>query len=74
MSVKIKMSYTEDQELPHILKKLSPEVKSWKVKPQKGRYKLAYIDMKSGVLPRVLVAENAGKHAENKENDCIHPR
>ena len=46
---------------------LSPAVKSWKVKPQKGRYKLAYIDMKSGVLPRVLVTENAGEPAENKE-------
>lgn len=45
---------------------LSPAVKSWKVKPQKGRYKLAYIDMKSGVLPRVLVTENSGKPAENQ--------
>lgn len=67
MSVKIRVSYTDDEEITGVIRLLFPAVKSWKVKPQKGRYKLAYIDMKSGVLPRVLVTENAGKPAENKE-------
>lgn len=67
MSVKIRVSYTGDEELAGVIRLLSPLVKSWKIKPQKGRYKLAYIDMKSGVLPRVLVTENAGKPTENKE-------
>ena len=67
MSVKIRVSYTGDEELSGIVRMLSPAIKSYKVKPQKGRYKLAYIDMKSSVLPRVLVTENAGEPAENKE-------
>lgn len=67
MSVKIRVSYTDEEELAGVIRLLSPVVKSWKVKPQKGRYKLAYIDMKSGVIYPVLVTENAGKPAENKE-------
>ena len=67
MSVRIRVSYTGDEELSGIVRLLSPAIKSYKVKPQKGRYKLAYIDMKSGVLLRVLVTENTGKAAENKE-------
>ena len=67
MSIKIRVSYTDDEELSGIVRMLSPAIKSYKVKPQKGRYKLAYIDMKSSVLPRVLVTENAGEPAENKE-------
>lgn len=68
MSVKIRVSYTDDEEITGVIRLLSPAVKSWKVaKRQKGQYKLAYIDMKSGVLPRVLATENAGKPAENKE-------
>ena len=66
MSVKIRVSYTDDEEIAGVIRLLSPAVKSWKVKPQKGRYKLAYIDMKSGVLPPVLVTENTGKPAENQ--------
>ena len=58
MSVKIKVSYNEAEELAGLIRLLSPAVKSWKVKPQKGRYKLAYIDIKSGVLPHVLVTKN----------------
>ena len=67
MSVKIKVSYNEAEELAGLIHLLSPAVKSWKVKPQKGRYKLAYIDIKSGVLSRVLVTKNTGERAENKE-------
>ena len=63
MSIKIRVSYTDDEELSGIVRMLSPAIKSYKVKPQKGRYKLAYIDMKSSVL----VTENAGEPAENKE-------
>lgn len=59
MSVKIRVSYTDEEELAGVIRLLSPAVKSWKVKPQKGRYKLAYIDMKSGGLPHVLATENA---------------
>lgn len=66
MSVRIRVSYTGDEELSGIVRLLSPAIKSYKVKPQKGRYKLAYIDMKSGVLPCVLVTENTGKPAENQ--------
>ena len=67
MSIRIRVSYSTEEELAGVIRLLSPAVKSWKVKPQKGRYKLAYIDMKSGVLPHVLVTENAGEAAENKE-------
>ena len=66
MSVKIRVSYMGDEELSGIVRLLSPAIKSYKVKPQKGRYKLAYIDMKSGVLHCVLVTENTGKPAENQ--------
>lgn len=45
MSVRITVSYTEDGELAGVIRRLSPEVKSWKVKPQKGRYKRAYIEL-----------------------------
>ena len=59
MSVKIRVSYSDDEELAGVIRLLSPAIKSYKVKPQKGRYKLAYIDMKSGVLPRILATKNA---------------
>lgn len=59
MSVIIRVSYSTEEELAGVIRLLSPAVKSWKVKPQKGRYKLAYIDMKDGVLPHVLATKNA---------------
>ena len=40
MSVKIKVSYTTDQE---IVKLLAPMLGNVKVKPQKGKFKRAYI-------------------------------
>lgn len=58
MSVKIKVSYTEDEELAGVIRLLSPMLRNVKVQPQKGRFKRAYIDMKDGVLPPVLVTEN----------------
>ena len=67
MSIRIRVSYNTEEELAGVIRLLSPAVKSWKVKPQKGRYKLAYIDMKTGLLPPVLVTENAGEPAEKQE-------
>lgn len=47
MSVKIKISYTEDRELAGVIRLLSPMVESWKVSRNKdGRYKKAYIFLK----------------------------
>ena len=42
MSVKIKVSYTDEQELGRIVRLLSTEVKNWKKQPAKGKYKRAY--------------------------------
>lgn len=42
MSVKIKISYTTDEELEEVIKPLSSLVKSWKKQPAKGKYKRAY--------------------------------
>lgn len=62
MSVRVKVSYTDDYELQDILQRLEPDVKSWKVaKRQEGAFKNAYIVMKGGGLPHVLVTENAEK-------------
>ena len=47
MSVKIRVSYTDEEELLAILKRLQPYVDRWKIaKQQKGAYKNAYIVMK----------------------------
>lgn len=60
MSVKIRVSYTDEEELAGVIRLLSPAVKSWKVaKRQEGAYKNAYIVMKGVGLPHVLVTENA---------------
>ncbi len=45
MSVKIKISYTDDQELTGVIRLLSPIVKNWKKQPAKGKYKRAYIEL-----------------------------
>ena len=42
MSIKIKVSYTEDQDLDGVIRLLSPIVRSWKKQPAKGKYKRAY--------------------------------
>ena len=48
MSVKIRVSYTDDEELAGVIRLLSPAVKSWKVaKRRKGQYKLAYITLRN---------------------------
>ena len=42
MIVKIKLSYTDEEEYQEIMRLLSPVVRSWKVQPAKGYYKRAY--------------------------------
>lgn len=45
MSVKIRVSYTDEEELAGIMQMLSPLGKKWKVaKKQKGPYKKAYTE------------------------------
>ena len=43
MSVKIKVSYTDDRELAGVIRLLSPVLRNIKVQPEKGKYKRAYI-------------------------------
>lgn len=44
MSVKIRVSYAEEEELAGVIRLLSPVVDSWKVaKSRKGAYRNAYI-------------------------------
>lgn len=52
MSMKIKLSYTEDQELDGVIRLLSPIVRSWKKQPAKGKYKRAYIELENIVYKR----------------------
>ena len=62
MSVRIKVSYTDDKELMEVLRILSPMIRSYKIaKQQKGAFKRAYIDMKQGFLYTALVKENQEK-------------
>lgn len=42
MSVKIKVSYTTEEELEEVTRPLSSLVKNWKKQPAKGKYKRAY--------------------------------
>lgn len=49
MSVKIRVSYTDEEELAGIIQMLSPLGKKWKVaKKQKGPYKKAYTEERRG--------------------------
>ena len=45
MSVKIKLSYTDEEEYQEIMRLLSPVVKSGKMQPAKGKYKRAYSEI-----------------------------
>ena len=45
MSVKIKVSYTDDGELAGVIRLLSPILRNVMVQPQKGRFKRAYIEL-----------------------------
>lgn len=44
--VKIRVSYNTEKELAGVIRLLSPVLKSYKVQPQKGKYKRAYIELK----------------------------
>lgn len=56
MSVRIKISYTDEQELAGVIRLLSPMLKGYKVSRSKqGRYKKAYADLE--VLRNVKVVE-----------------
>lgn len=56
MSVKIKISYTTDEELEEVTRPLSSLVKNWKKQPAKGKYKRAY-----GILNRERSPSEAGE-------------
>lgn len=46
MSVKIRVSYTDDEELAGVIRMLSPRVISYKVaRQQQGKFKKAYIEL-----------------------------
>lgn len=53
MSVKIRVSYTDEEELAGVIRLLSPLGVSWKRQPKKGKYMRAYTD----------------EHRVNKENN-----
>ena len=46
MSVKIRVSYTDEEELAGVIRLLSPLEVSWKRQPKKGKYMRAYSDAK----------------------------
>ena len=47
MSIKIRISYTEDEELAGVIRLLSPLVKSLKKSGSgRGKYKKAYVELK----------------------------
>ena len=49
MSVKIRVSYTDDEELAGVIRLLSPLGKKWKVaRKQTGKYKKAYTEEHRG--------------------------
>ena len=59
MSVKIKVSYTDEEEYQEIMRLLSPVVKSWKMQPAKGKYKRAY-----GEKCKPIKGKALGRYAE----------
>lgn len=65
MSVKIKVSYTDEEECREIMRLLSSVVKSWKMQPAKGKYKRAYGEkcesIKKSVHKKVCI-KNAKKY------------
>ena len=51
MSVKIRVSYTEEEELARVIRLLAPLGVSWKRQAKKGRYMRAYSVAKPRVKP-----------------------
>lgn len=69
MSVRIKVSYTEDEELCNVLKRLSPDVRVCKIaKKQAGRYKRAFVDFGTE-KPN----EPRANHGETTKNEKMKP-
>lgn len=59
MSVKIKLSYSNDEELAGVIRLLSPVMTDYKVSRNKeGRYKKAYIGLDNKRLNGVLCTQN----------------
>lgn len=53
MSVKIRISFTEDEELAGVIRLLSPALKSYKVSGKKeGKHRNAYADLQPGFQKR----------------------
>lgn len=49
MSVKIRISYTEEEELAGVIRLLSPSLKSYKVSGKReGKHRNAYADLRPG--------------------------
>lgn len=64
MSVKIKVSYTTDEELHKVIRLLSPEISSYKMaNRQDGQYKRAYIVLRNAKVKNV----NAEKAKKNQD-------
>ena len=57
--IKIKVSYTDEQELMALEKMLKSSIVKVRKQPEKGQFKRAYIDLKSAVLYNVLVTEKS---------------
>ena len=59
MSIKIKLSYSNDEELAVVLRLLSPVMTDYKVSRNKeGRYKKAYIGLDDKRLNGILGTKN----------------
>jgi len=55
MSVKIRISYTKEEELAGVIRLLSPVIKSYKVSRKKeGQYRNAYADLDSKRLMNLV--------------------
>lgn len=65
MSIRIKVSYTEEKELAGVIRLLSPVLKVWKKsKKREGRYKNAYAVLELGTKP-----EGTREKGESGESD-----
>lgn len=61
MSVKIRVSYTEEEELAGVIRLLSPLGVSWKRQPKKGKYMRAYSESKRKQSPSKAVRGEEGE-------------
>lgn len=53
MSIRIRVSYMDDEELYEVVRRLMP-VADIKLQPQQGQFKRAYIDLKGADLETLL--------------------